>query len=70
MMQMGACAGAVGTTLDLTRAQRRACPPSDAGLARAARPMIAYFDEQPSLQSEPFGPVACGAMETRWRCGQ
>ncbi len=68
MMQMGACAGAVSAIVELARAQHRACPPPDAGLVHAARLVISYFDEQPALQSQPFGPNAWRAMEIRWEC--
>jgi len=68
MMQMGACAGAVSTAFDLGKSQRHICPPGDVGLVHAMRTVISFFDEQPSLQSEPFGPVAWRALGARWGC--
>ena len=68
MMQMGACAGAVSTAFDLGKSQRHICPPGDVGLVHAMRAVISFFDEQPSLQSEPFGPVAWRALGARWGC--
>jgi len=67
-MQMGACAGAVSATMDLGRSQRHLCPPGEAGLAQAARIVIRFFDAQPCLQSEPFGPVAWRALGYQWGC--
>jgi len=67
-MQMGACAGAVSSVVDLGASQRHLCPPGDAGLAHAARLVIAFFDEQPGLQSQPFGPVALRALGYHWGC--
>lgn len=67
-MQMGACAGAVAVALELGAAQRHVCPPGDAGLAQAARVVIRFFDAEPGLQSQPFGPVAWRALGNHWGC--
>jgi hypothetical protein len=37
MMQIGACAGAVSAALDISRSQRRVCPPPGRGIIDAAR---------------------------------
>jgi hypothetical protein len=37
MMQIGACAGAVRATLDISHEVGRACPPADGGVLEAAR---------------------------------
>lgn len=67
-MQMGACAGAVSVAMDLGTAQRHVCPPRDAGLADAARVVIRFFDAEPGLQAQPFGPVAWRALGYHWGC--
>jgi hypothetical protein len=68
MMQMGACAGAVGATLDISRAERRACPPSGGGVIEAARVVIMFVDERPGRQADQFGPLALQAFRDRWPC--
>jgi len=45
-MQMGACAGAVRATVDISRTLRRACPPSN-DVVEAARAVIMFVDERP-----------------------
>ena len=67
MMQMGACAGAVSTALDISRVQRRACPPAGS-VIDAARAVIMFFDERPERQADQFGPLALTAFGDRWPC--
>jgi Rap1a immunity proteins len=67
-MQMGACAGAVRATADISRALRRACPPMSDVVIEAARTVIMFVDERPERKSEEFGPLALTAIGYRWPC--
>jgi hypothetical protein len=68
MMQIGACAGAVSVALDISRSQRRACPPAGGGIIDAARVVIMFVDERPERKSDQFGPLALTALGDRWPC--
>jgi hypothetical protein len=67
-MQMGACAGAVRATLDISREGGRACPPAGGGVLEAARAVIMFVDEKPERKLEHFGPLTMTALEYRWPC--
>jgi hypothetical protein len=67
MMQIGACAGAVSAALDISRSQRRACPPAG-GVVEAARAVIMFVDERPERTRDQFGPLALVALGDRWPC--
>jgi hypothetical protein len=67
-MQMGACAGAVRATVDISRSLRRACPPVNDVVIDAARVVIMFVDERPERKSEEFGPLALTAIGYRWPC--
>jgi hypothetical protein len=68
MMQIGACAGAVRATLDISRAVGKVCPPADGGVLESARVVIMFVDEKPERRSEHFGPLAMTALGYRWPC--
>jgi Ssp1 endopeptidase immunity protein Rap1a len=68
MMQMGACAGAVSSALDISRQLRRSCPPPDVDVLAAARRIIAFVDENPARKADQFGPLALIALSDRWPC--
>jgi hypothetical protein len=67
MMQIGACAGAVGAALDISRSLRRVCPPAGRGID-AARAVIEFVDERPERKNDQFGPLALTALGDRWPC--
>jgi len=66
-MQMGACAGAVRATIDISRTLRRACPPAN-DVVEAARVVIMFVDERPERKREEFGPLALAAIGYKWPC--
>ncbi len=68
MIQIGACAGAVSAALDISRSQRRACPPAGGGIIDAARVVIMFVDERPDRKNDQFGPLALTALGDRWPC--
>jgi hypothetical protein len=67
-MQMGACAGAVNAAMDISRAQRRSCPPGGGDLITAARMVIEFVDERPERKGDQFGPLVLMALADRWPC--
>lgn len=67
-MQMGACAGAVSTALQIARAQGKACPPPGSLIIHAARVVVEFSDERAERRSQPFGPMAVSALSDRWHC--
>jgi hypothetical protein len=67
-MQMGACAGAVRATIDISRTLRRACPPVNDVVVEAARVVIMFVDERPERKREEFGPLALTAIGYKWPC--
>jgi hypothetical protein len=68
MMQIGACAGAVSATLDISRSQHKVCPPTGGGVVDAARVVIMFVDERPERKYDQFGPLALIALGDRWPC--
>jgi hypothetical protein len=68
MMQIGACAGAVSAALDISRSQRKVCPPAGGGVIDAARVVIMFVDERPERKYDQFGPLALIALGDRWPC--
>jgi hypothetical protein len=67
-MQIGACAGGVSVALEIGRAARRVCPPSDAGTVAAARVVTEFIQDHGDRRSRPFGTLALEALSTRWPC--
>jgi hypothetical protein len=67
-MQMGACAGAVRSAVDISRSLRRACPPADSVVLEAARVVIGFVDERPERKAEEFGPLTMTAIGYKWPC--
>jgi len=67
-MQMGACAGAIRATVDISRTLRRACPSAGNVVIEAARAVIMFVDERPERKSEEFGPLALTAIGYKWPC--
>jgi hypothetical protein len=68
MMQMGACAGAVSTALDISRSQHKVCPPIGGGVIDAERVVVMFVDERPERKYSQFGPLALIALGDRWPC--
>ena len=67
-MQMGACAGAIRAAVDISRSQRRACPPMNGVVIEAARVVIMFVDERPERKTEEFGPLTLTAIGYKWPC--
>jgi hypothetical protein len=65
---IGACAGAASSALTIAQDVRRACPPAGTGVLDVARLVIAFAQERPARQSQPFGSLALTAMSDRWPC--
>jgi hypothetical protein len=66
-MQMGACAGAVRATVDISRTLPRACPPAN-DVVEVARVVIMFVGERPERKSQEFGPFALTAIGYKWPC--
>jgi hypothetical protein len=67
-MQIGACAGAVSSALDIGRTLKRTCPPGGGGVIDAAHVVIEFVDERPERKNDQFGPLALTALGDRWPC--
>ena len=59
---------AVSAALDISRSQRRACPPGGGSVLEAARVVIMFADERPERRNDHFGPMALVALGDRWPC--